>query len=290
LSRPIDTVLCAVLDSDPHVPLNATVARESSHELAAGIDLLAKLTGAQRVWVAADPEQARGWFGALDPLVRADGLRLIPLSGDYPQSHPTLLLHTLLRRRLRPGRLPVEQGVLLCDAPAAVAVGRCALRDEPMLDVPLAVRDHVARRTHLLTVPIGASVADICRAIGVPAGEVMIRAGDFLRDQRVPADAIIGGGGELSLQIATREVPENPDPCIRCGWCVESCPTRINPAGLLEASQRNNAALAEHFGLPACIECGICTYVCPSRLPLLASIRKLRASGVEASNVPFSPA
>jgi Na+-translocating ferredoxin:NAD+ oxidoreductase RnfC subunit len=146
LSRPIDTVLCCVLDSDPNVPLNLSVAQTDPAALAVGVDLLSKLTGARRVWVAADPATSAGWFAAMDPLIRADGLRLVGLRGDYPQPHPTLLLHSLLRRKLRPGRLPVEKGVLLLDATAAVAIGRCASADLPMLDVPIAIRDHVARQ------------------------------------------------------------------------------------------------------------------------------------------------
>ena len=149
-----------------------------------------------------------------------------------------------------------------------------------MLDVPIAMRDHVAKRTSLLTVPIGTRLSDVLDGLGIPIGDVLVRAGDFLRDEFAPPDAVVGGGGELTLQVTARQIPENPDPCLRCGWCVEACPTRINPAGLLEASQRDDADLAEHFGLPACIECGICTYVCPSRLPLLTSIRRLRQDAV----------
>jgi electron transport complex protein RnfC len=278
LSRPIDTVMCCALESDPNVPLNLSVARSNPSDLGAGIDLLAKLTGARRVWLVAQPSsELNDWFNKLNPLVRADGLQLAPLGGDYPQSHPTLLLHTLLDRRLRPNRLPVEQGVLLLDAPAAVAIGRCARDDRPMLDVPLAVRDHVARKTHLLTVAIGTSMRDVCRFLEIPGDEVLIRSGDFLRDQQQSADAVIGPG-ELTLHITAPELPEVPDPCLRCGWCIDACPTNIHPAGIVEAAQRDDPGMAEHYGVDACIECGICSYVCPSRLPLLRAIRTLRGT------------
>lgn len=274
---PIDTVLCCVLDTDPGLPLNATVARAFSAELGAGIDLMAKLLDARRVWIAADPLRLGTWFASLDPLIRADGLKLVPLRGDYPQADPTVLLHTLLRRRLRPGALPTEQGVLLLDAPAAVAVGHCALRGQPTTDLPIALRDHVLGQSHFLLAPVGAMLADISRAIDIPPADVRFRGGDFLREQ-ILCDHAVVGPGELAIHITAQETPVVSDPCVRCGWCIEACPTRIHPAHLLEAAQRHDHRLAKKFGMDSCIECGICSYVCPSRLPLLAAIRTLKST------------
>ena len=49
-----------------------------------------------------------------------------------------MLLYTLLGAT-RPGRLPTEQGVLVLDAAAAIAIGRFALLNEPMLQSPMVV-------------------------------------------------------------------------------------------------------------------------------------------------------
>jgi Na+-translocating ferredoxin:NAD+ oxidoreductase subunit C len=189
----------------------------------------------------------------------------------------------LLERRLRPGRLPVEQGVLLLDACAAIAVGNYFRHGQAMLQVPLAMRDHIRHRTHFLSAPIGMTLDEICQFIGVPAGDVVLRGGDFLRNQILSPGAVTGPG-ELVVHVAAREIAANPDPCVRCAWCIDACPTRIQPAGLLEAAQRNDAPLAERFGLGACIECGICSFVCPSRLPLLQSIRRLRSPDRDGSS------
>jgi electron transport complex protein RnfC len=212
---------------------------------------------------------------------RAATLKTISLENDYPQADPTLLLYTLLGRRLRPGRLPVEQGVLMLDAAAAIAIGAAALADEAMQRVPMVLRDHDRGESFFLTVPVGCTVGSVLSILrpqlqaGADTSGFLLRAGDVLRDDQVTLDAVLGTS-ELVVHLSTTPPAVNPQPCIRCGWCYESCPTRVQPADVLEAAQRDDRELAERAGLESCIECGICAYVCPSKLPLLAGIRTIR--------------
>jgi electron transport complex protein RnfC len=277
LRRPIDTIICHALDTDPAACVLSAWASTRVEELVAGLALLARLTNATTRWIVIDDRAPSSWWSKLRPAARAAALRPMALENDYPQADPTLMLYTLLGRRLRPGRLPVEQGVLMLDAVAAVAIGAAALRDEPMSRVPLAVRDHDRGESFFLTVPIGSTVSSILALLtpGMMESTILLRFGDALRDQRIDGGALVGES-ELVLHVSTPPPASNPQPCIRCGWCYESCPTRVQPADILEAAQRKDLELAERAGLESCIECGICAYVCPSKLPLLAGIRAIR--------------
>jgi len=274
--RKIDTMICSVLDTDPSVPLNATIAETFTDELGAGIDLLARLTGAPRIWITADPDKPSDWFDTVADKVHRPGCRLIPLRGDYPQTDPALMMHTLLQRQLKPGKLPTEKGALLIDAAAAVAVGKCVLHEPPSRQSPLAVRDHFAQKTYFLLVPMGVRLASVCDFLQIHHPEAQFRGGDFLRDLWITPDTPLGQG-ELVIHATAIAADANPDPCIHCGWCLEACPTRIHPAGLLDAAQQNDRRAGRKFGIESCIECGICSYVCPTRLPLLAAIRGLKS-------------
>ena len=269
----VSAVVCCLLDTDPTVPLNAAIATTAPVELLAGVEALATVAGGARPIVVADPDVEALW-AALRPLARRPSkVRLVPLRNDYPQADPSLLLFTLLHRRLPPGRLPTECGVLLVDGAAAVDVGRSTLAPA---SVDVAVRDHFAGRTHLLSVPTGTALGDVLRFVEVDPAVALLRAGEFLRDRFVSPDLAVTSAGERVFHATARTLAANPDPCVRCGWCVEACPTRVHPAGLLDAAQQSDPALAERYGLSGCIECGICSYVCPTRLPLLASIRQMK--------------
>jgi Na+-translocating ferredoxin:NAD+ oxidoreductase subunit C len=274
--RPVDTVLCSLMDAAGGSTLSAVVLRTMGKELLAGLEAIGKVSGAGRMWLVADTNI----INRASALVRKSGsggrIKVVELENDYPQADPTLMLYALLGRKLRPGRLPPEVSTILLDGAAAGAVGRAVLRGEPMLEVPIEVRDSQQSRSTVYTAAIGLPVRFLLDAAGLRASDLTLRAGAALRDVRVPCEAVIDGGGELSIDAGPPSPAINPDPCIRCGWCVEACPVRIHPAGLLEAAQDNDPAMAEGYGLHACIECGICSYVCPSRLPLLPAIRELR--------------
>jgi electron transport complex protein RnfC len=275
--RPCDTVVCQVLDDDSRSGGNEAVAGAFPAEVVAAVSLLATRTSAERAQIVLDVDAPAELFARLRAAANGTAVKIIGIRSAYPQSDPTLLVYALRKRRLRPGRLPTEQGVVQLDAAAAAAVGAVALRGQPMLSVPLTVTDAGAGTVHRQSVAIGTPLRHILQRLGIDSGG-QIRVGDSKREQRASPDAVVSGGELLihgNVQLPARQ---SPDPCIRCGWCVQACPTRIHPAGILEAAQENDTVLADRYGLESCIECGICSYVCPSRLPLLGAIRSLRRS------------
>jgi electron transport complex protein RnfC len=139
---------------------------------------------------------------------------------------------------------------------------------------PVVLRDHVLVRSYYAVASQGTGIKEIATRAGLPWDGRVWRAGDLLRDNRIDETTLVDGG-ELIHHSAAPEPPINPSACIRCGWCVDACPTRVQPASVLDACQTNNHEMAERGGIDACIECGICSYVCPSRLPLLEGIRAM---------------
>jgi len=111
LRRPIDTVICSFMDSDPWLGIGRGVSGCWPLELAAGVGLLSRLTGAKQTWAMVDQAESPGTIAAMRQAASkvAKNLRIAPTENDYPQPDPTLLVYSATRRRLKPGRLPTEK-------------------------------------------------------------------------------------------------------------------------------------------------------------------------------------
>lgn len=238
--------------------------------------LISRLVGASQTIFCVDQRLPANWWNEIRARAGNAPARLLTMANDYPQADPTLLLYTVLNRRLKPGGLPTEQNAVVLDGAAALAIGRYFLADEAMTYTPLAVRDHARKLSHFAFAPIGMTLGDLLRSLGQSDSQTLIRGGDLLREILLTPETTIGPG-ELVVHTSDSEPDINPEACIRCGWCIEACPTRVQPAVILEAAQRDDLDMAERAGIEACIECGICSYVCPSKLPLLDGIRVMKA-------------
>jgi len=271
-TRPIDTVICAALDADPEAAVNGIIATTFADDVRLGVECLAKAVRAARSIIVADtavraPKLA-GRRGGDNP-------RLITIDHIYPQLHPALLLRAVLKRKLVAGRLPVEAGVLMLDAAAAWTLGRLVAGNVSVA-VPAAVRDHRAGRTLFAAIAPEVAIEAVLSSlqVGIESDDAIV-TGELLL--RTPANlATPAGKSGLVLHLLPRAAPVAAEPCVRCNWCADVCPTAVLPMLALEAAQFNNVSLADRAGLDGCIECGLCDYVCPSKLPLVAATRIAR--------------
>ncbi|HTW94551.1 MAG TPA: 4Fe-4S dicluster domain-containing protein [Tepidisphaeraceae bacterium] len=269
----VESVIITALDSDPALRFHAAVAATWPDQLIAGARFIARISGATQVYLAIERNAPPPWTQTLRRAAFDHSVRLVELPNDYPQADPTLIVYTLTGRRLPPRRLPPDKRCIVADAPAAAAIGRWIGDKENPSWTPCAILDHKTGKSAFLKIPLAASIGDLVESAGFHRERNAPLLGDLLRDRRAAwTDPI--GHGELVVHLIQRDANPLPAPCIRCGWCVDLCPTGVHPARLLDAIQRHDPRMARRAGDTSCIECGICAYACPSNLPLLDAFRR----------------
>ncbi|MCM1122740.1 MAG: electron transport complex subunit RsxC [Eubacterium sp.] len=201
------------------------------------------------------------------------------LKTKYPQGAERQIIYATTGRAINSSMLPADAGCVVNNVDTIVAIYHAIYEGKPLMN-------------RIVTVT-GDAVADprnfIVR-IGTNYHELIEEAGGFKKD---PVK-IVSGGPMMGFAIFDLDVPTTktasallclteddvsrmePSACIKCGRCVEACPSRLVPNKLAVYAQ--NYAEEEFLALDGleCVECGCCSFVCPAKRPLTQSIKSMR--------------
>ena len=70
-----------------------------------------------------------------------------------------------------------------------------------------------------------------------------------------------------------------PQPCIKCGRCVDVCPMELKPLHYFKLVGAQDWQGCKDMNIMDCMECRCCEYICSSKLPLVTMI-KMGKNGV----------
>jgi Na+-translocating ferredoxin:NAD+ oxidoreductase subunit C len=271
----VRAIIADFLPFQPESGLPHAVAACAIDDAKLGLEIVRRCVPARSTAVVLDRHDRasrKRWRVA----TRKSGIRIMPLLNVYPQADPTVLIWTLLARKLPVGALPPAADVLMLDPVTCWALGQFVRSGETYQQRPVQIfsADTAPR---LVLAPIGMPIDTLLNRLELKhQHRQCIRNGMLTGEEIDPATTVVAEDTEM---ISTRHRPvlEKPTPCIECGWCVDHCPTALNPARLYHTAIATPNAGADAGEARHCIECGLCSYVCPTRLPLSQNITQLRA-------------
>ena len=280
-ARGCRTLIANAMENQPYVSADHRLLVEYGEEVMGGLAILGKAIDAHQVIIAADSRRTADYQQIADP-GRTYGIARIALPHKYPTGADPMLVKVLLRRETPPGGSTMKVGAAVTDPATCLAVFRSVACEIPPTARAVTIAGPRAPEPRNYWVPFGTR----CLALVEDAAQPVIHNGPMV-GLRCPPDAVVGPATDVILALEAA-VPNPPTPCIRCSWCTDHCPARLNVAALNDAFELGRIAQARRLIAPACVECGVCTYVCPARLPLSQRVKQLkRAIQHNAQSMPL---
>ena len=287
--RPLRWLILNLLPTQPESLLPAAVTCRATEYFSAGWRLIHTCLDQPRTIAAMNRESFPDRTALRRCLrsMRTGCFRIRVLANRYPQGHPAILLRSLLNRTPRRHDTPVPSpagrqpppgdDLVMVDALTCWTIGKF-LHTGRTHSRPVQVFAN-DKEPQLAEALIGSSVADFLHSLGLPiTGRRCIRNGMLAGELIDPQAAKIRWDTDM-LSLCPICEPEPVTDCIRCGWCVQTCPVGLNPVALWAGAKRvEGLAVADPHEATACIDCGLCSYVCPTRLPLAATIREIKTA------------
>lgn len=254
-------------ECEPYLTCDDALMRAHPREIIEGIEILMHGAKVKRAIIGIEDNKPESYAALASALEGKEGITLQLLKTKYPQGGEKQLIKAVLGVEVASGALPISVGAIVQNVATAYAVYRAVALRIPLIEKVVTIAGH---GNYL--VPIGMIISEMPVYVDNPPAEAdVIIGGPMMGKSAALLDAPFEKGTSGVTVLAP--LPYNPQPCIRCGACIEACPMGLEPYLISTYGRLRRVDDAVGAGALDCIECGSCNYSCPSARPILDYIR-----------------
>ena len=305
LDERAEVILMNCAECEPLLKLHRQLLEQRAEEILRTFDGIARTVGAQEAVIGIKREY-KAAVKAIETYIDAyPNMRIQLLDSVYPMGDEVVLIYEATGRVIRPGGLPIEEGVAVFNVETVYNAYRALERQTPVFDKLVSVVGEVERPV-TLRVPIGASIGDtVAYAGGITAKEpAYLVGGPMMGNLATDSDVVTKTTNAIIVldkshtliqrknRNAAIDLKRAASSCCQCETCTSLCPRHalghpIEPHKFMRSAankdfQDTNVFLNTFF----CSSCGLCeNFSCPQGLSprsLIADYKLgLRKAGVK---------
>ena len=257
LTDKADTILMNCAECEPLLKLHRQLLEKHAYEIMKTFHMIQETVGASEAIIGIKKSYVQTIHALNQHIEEFPGMRLHLLDEVYPMGDEVVLIYEATGRVVRPGGLPIEQGVAVFNVETVYNVYRAVEEKQPVTDKYVSVVAEVSDPV-TVRVPLGCTLEEV-----------------VAKKQRTSS---------IDLKRAASI-------CCQCNTCTDLCPRHnlghpIDPAKFMRAASNNDFRdLNPYIDASFCSSCGVCEmYSCPQSLAprsLLADMKGgLRKAGI----------
>ena len=269
-----ETLLINAVECEPYLTADIRNIETNPEDFYLGVKLMFKASGAKKCKIGIKEyhvetiELLRGLFN------NEEDIDICPVKDAYPYGWERTLVNTLLGKRY--DKLPIEVGAIVSNCTSAITLAMASKEKLPMYQRFVTISGENIKHPHDVFCRIGTSIKELIEACGgVKISPANILMGGPMMGTCVTKDEVCINTISNGVTIYKHEEIKAMS-CLRCGQCVEHCPSSLQPCSINEAFKINDVKRLEALHVLDCIECGMCTYICPSKIEVTENIRRAK--------------
>lgn len=269
-----ETLLINAIECEPYITADIRNIEMNMDSFKFGVKLLFKASNA-KVCKIGIKETHKELIEELKLLFKDEkDIEVIACRDLYPMGWERTLTYELLHKRYQ--KLPIEVGAIVSNATTAITLAKTAEEKHYQYERIITVSGDNCKEPHNVICRIGTEIKYLFKACegAIEDPAIIIMGGPMMGNSVTKDEVTITPISNAVNLFKVKEYEEFP--CLRCGRCVEHCPSSLEPVTITEAYKFNDFDRLEQLHVNDCVGCGMCTYICPSKIEVTELVRRAK--------------
>ena len=274
--KKVDCIILNGCECEPYLTRDDRFMIERTEDLIRGLKMIMRALGVKegRIGIEDNKQEAIGILRKATE--KHSDIFIDAIQTKYPQGAEKMLIKAAIGRKVPPGKLPMDVGVVIQNIGTALSLYDAVANGIPAITSAVTVSGLGIKEPKNLIIPVGTHLSDIIDFCGgmTPDAKKIIIGGPMMGVAQYDLTSSIQKATSGLLILTEKEVGGHVETqCLRCGKCVSVCPIHLIPTILVKMAQNDRPKDAVEFGIWNCMECGTCEYICPANIPLVQWLR-----------------
>ena len=304
LTDKADTILMNCAECEPLLKLHRQLLEKHAYEIMKTFHMVAETVGASEAIIGIKRSYTQTVNALKQHIEEFPGMRIHLLDEVYPMGDEVVLIYEATGKVVRPGGLPIEQGVAVFNVETLYNVYRAVKSGKPVTDKYVSVVAEVNKPV-TVRVPLGCTLEEVVeQAGGITVKDPVYFVGEPMMGRiGQPSDPVTKTTNAILIlpkdhlivqkkqRTSSIDLKRAASICCQCNTCTDLCPRNnlghpIDPARFMRAASNHDFQdLNPYINASFCSSCGVCEmYACPQSLAprtLLADMKGgLRNAGI----------
>lgn len=278
--KKIDVILINAIECEPYITADIRLMNEEMERIVRGIQYLQIAFECKKALICIKKKHGT-LCRVYDEYLRRypdSGISVCRVGNFYPQGWEIAMIKSALGIDVPSGHLPSEYGIANFNVSTVWGIYEAVKHNRAVIERRVSVTGDGVRFPSNFIVRIGTPLKTLlerCGGYAHPEKDKLFILGGPMMGASLPSDDCIITKTVTSV-LAFDYEEKKEAPCIRCGSCVYSCPTGLEPKQIMDAVKAFDKERIKALSPLRCIECGLCSYVCTSHIRVTDYIRRAK--------------
>jgi Na+-translocating ferredoxin:NAD+ oxidoreductase subunit C len=281
----IDYVIVNAVECEPYLTSDYRIMLEMPEKIIGGLKVILSLFPNAKGIIAIEDNKPEAIKILRKATEGENNISVAVLKTKYPQGSERKVIFATTGRKINSSMLPADAGCVVDNVDTVVAIYMAVCESTPLMRKIITVTGDAINNPRNFAVKTGTSYSELVEEAGgfKERPEKIISGGPMMGTAIFSLDIPVTKTSSALLCFTKDEVAEcEPTACIRCGRCVEVCPSSLIPQKIIENTEGlDNESFIALNGME-CYECGSCTYICPAKRRLTQAFKQSRKSVLDS--------